>query len=234
MFSFDFTKFLFFATVTFAFLSAAGCRAGKPAETGDVPIGELKSNVPFSNREPEVYQAEMVVRTDAGERISFVAKNGSRRRTEFSRGNRGNIVLIETDRLRSLLPARKIFTELDLRASGATDDFGDFLTTEWLSDARFATFEKVGVEEGLTKYKVTVDGASEIENFVFVDDVNALLVRQEQYAVEDGVRKLFHSFELRGFRTDAEESLFQIPASFRRVSSEEFTNAVREIDNENE
>lgn len=234
MFSFDSIKFFLLATIAIFFVTFTACRTDKTPENVEVPPAHPQSNAPFSNREPDVFQAEIVVRSRDFEDVAFVARNGSRRRTEFGRGSKREIVLIESDRRVVLIPSRRIFTEQTISASGTADDFGDFLTTEWLSDARFATFERIGIENGLTKYKVAADGETDSESYVFVDESLGFPVRQEHYSAENGERKLFHSVELRGLRINADDALFEIPAGFARVTAEEFAQALRDLRIENE
>ena len=68
---------------------ASACRFWQPKT--DVPsapptppvIAEIKSEIPFATKEPEVFQTEIVVTANGGESEFFIARNGESRLTIF-------------------------------------------------------------------------------------------------------------------------------------------------------
>ena len=84
----------------------------------------------------------------------------------------------------------------------------------------YSDFEEVGRDGSVIQYKVRVNEGSASEMVVFYDQTIGLPVKQEFYSIEGETRTLQYSFELRGFKTEADESVFQIGKEFRKVSSE--------------
>ncbi|HEX8638677.1 MAG TPA: hypothetical protein VF692_11480, partial [Pyrinomonadaceae bacterium] len=78
MFSFRFSKKFFILALVLAFFSA--CRSGQNDYGGNsisepLVAEELKSEIPFSTKEPENFQAEIVVSSNGSERKTFIARN---------------------------------------------------------------------------------------------------------------------------------------------------------------
>ena len=103
-----------------------------------------------------------------------------------------------------------------------------FLTTEWLSEKRDASFEKLDSDVNLTKYRVRLDESNFSEILVYVDQNSGLPVKQEFYSIGgDGQKNLAYAFELKNLKLETEENLFSVPANFKKVSREEFQKTLR-------
>jgi len=226
MFSSNFTKF--FAASALSFLLFSGCRffsgsGSVNSSSAPAVADELKSEIPFQTREPEQFQAEISVTVNNTERKTFIARNGSARRYDFNFGAKIQFTSLQTDKSYLLFPAKKIYAETNtVEPEGArTNEWTDFLTTEWLNEKTGAKFEKLETAENLTKYRVRQDaGASEV--FVYVDETLGLPVKQEYYTIAGETRSLMYTFELKNLKLQTDENLFSVPADFKRVSTEEF------------
>lgn len=230
MFSSNLIKFLSVAALSFLLLS--GCRSGAGAgeanSTGALTAAEdLKSEIPFSTREPEQFQAEIVVTANGAERKTFVARNGANQRYDFNSGAKTEVSALSTDKSYLLASAHKIYAENAPGAQDAApDDWTAFLTTEWLNKKTDAKFEKLETSGNLTKYRVSLDESAATETFIFIDETLNLPVRQEFYTVGEQ-NTLVYAFELKNLKLETDPSLFIVPADFRRVSTEEFWKIVR-------
>ena len=125
MFSFRFSKKFAVLALTLAFFSA--CRSGQNnnGEAGAAKLfaaDELKSETPFSTKEPENFQAEIVVSTGGIERKTFVARSGERRRYDFNAGAKNQVSSISTDRNYLILPDKNIYAENTNAASDFAAD----------------------------------------------------------------------------------------------------------------
>jgi hypothetical protein len=226
MFSSNYTRF--FAAFALIFSLFPGCRPWPQTENSNsaatpAVAAELKSEIPFAAIEPARFQAEIIVTANAAERKTFVARDGANRRFDFNFGAKNHLTNLQTDKNYLLLPARKVYTEsASTETAAATDEWADFLTTEWLSAKTEAKFDKLETTESLTKYRVRMgDGASGAEVFVYVDEKLGLPVRQEFYAVGEP-KNLTYLFELKNLKLETDGGLFTVPADFRKVSAEEF------------
>lgn len=230
MFSSNLTKFPLTLALIFLLFPACGWwqrsnNANSPA-TPQV-ADELKSEIPFSSKEPEHFQAEIVVTAGGAERRTFIARSGANRRWDFNFGAKDQLTNLQTDKNYLLLPASRIYAE---NAAGAepvsTDDWADFLTTEWLSQKTEANFEKLETAGNLTKYRVRLgDGGEASEIFLYIDEKIGLPVRQEFYAGDQKV--LTYKFELKDLKLETDAGLFAVPADFKKVSAEEFRKILR-------
>ncbi len=224
MFSSNLTKFS--VTLVLIFLLFPACGWWQKSNNANLPqtpqvSDELKSEIPFSTKEPERFQAEIVVTAGETERKTFIARNGANRRYDFNFGAKNQLTNLQTDKNYLILPASKIYAE---NAAGAenvsTDDWTNFLTTEWLSQKTEAKFEKLETAGNLTKYRVRLGDDDSSEIFLYIDEKLGLPVRQEFYAGEQKV--LTYTFELKNLKLETDANLFAVPADFKKVSAEEF------------
>lgn len=196
---------------------------------------ETKSAVPFSTKEPDVYQAEIVLTNYAdgekSERKIFMARRDGKLRCDYE--NKISFFQMGENQIFLIHNGKKIYAESQTNsgdANEAADTIKDFLTAEWLNEKRGATFEKLGAENGLTKYLVRLEDApnAESETLIFVDDNLKIPVRQEFYTATGGEQKvLAFSMELENLKLEADDKLFELPRDFRKVSMKEFQKTIR-------
>jgi len=226
MFSSNLTKFLVLFTLIFSLFS--GCRfwsKTSDANTSSTPAvsDELKSEIPFICKEPEQFQAEIVITANETERRTFIARNGLNRRYDFNPGGKNQLINLQTDKNYLILPDKKIYAENNAAQTASTDDWANFLTTEWLNEKTDAGFEKLETTENLTKYRVRLAGSNTSEIFIYVDEKLNLPVKQEFYGPGSGEQKaLMYSFDLKNLKLETDENLFAVPPDFKKVSIEEF------------
>lgn len=224
----DSIKFLFLFALCF---SSCGWRAAKTAENASVSVAEeLKSTAPFSTQEPENFQAEFVVTINDSENKIFVARSGNRRRYDYNAGAANQLTTLERSAGEKflILPNEKIYAlNSAAQNSAMTENSKDFLTNELLNQKPDAKFSRLAAENGLTKYVVRFDDSAAAETIVFVDEAINLPVRQEFYSIKDGQKILTYTVEMKNFKTQVNENLFDAPKDFRKVSIETLRAAMR-------
>lgn len=216
----------------FAVLASQSCwRNGKTDEAPPTAFAsdELKSEIPFATKEPENFQADFVVTADDAETRTFFARAGEKRRIDFSSGAKNQLTVLQTGVRQSFLifPAGKIYAENSALQAQATENWKDFLTNQWLYQKAEAKFTSLGAENGAAKYSVKLNEDENGEAIVFVDEQINLPVRQEFYSVRDGKKFLNFVFEMRNFKSQAEENLFEIPKNYKKVSPESLRASMR-------
>ncbi len=184
---------------------------------------ESKNDEIYPTKEPENYQLEIVVKSDGEEdQKTLIAKSGQK---FYSISH--DIATLKLDANKTFLINfdKKIVAETSTVAT-AYDDLPNsdetlqsFLTTEFLNQKTDAKFENLGVENGLTKYKATFEAS---ESLIFVDENFKLPMRQEFYSVDGEERKLMYSTEIQNLKLKPDESFFDVPKDFRKVSIAEF------------
>lgn len=215
---------LVLAILTFCF----GCRfCQNPANTNTSPGSESfpedKSDLPFSTREPDVYQARIVVTSGGTQRVTFVARNGAKRRCGYEAWESGTAVWLRTDKDYLLLPEKKIYMEEGPPGEGPAPSAAvDALTVEWLNIRASSKFQDLGAENGLRKFSAKLDESDVSEVLLFIDEASGLPLRQEYYSISGEGRELVYSFEVRDLKLEAGDDLFTIPGDYRKVSTDEF------------
>lgn len=226
MFSSNLTKF--FALAWLIFLLFAGCRFWQKTNDADPsappPVADdLKSEIPFATREPEQFQAEIVVTANETKRTTFIARNGAHRRWDFNFGAKNQLTNLQIDKNYLILPGRKIYVEKPAPAAPAEpDEWADFLTTEWLSAKWQAGYEKLETSENLTRYRVEMGSPDSTEVYIYIDETLGLPVRQEFYAVAGAEKILTYRFELKNLKLEIDGGVFALPPDYKKVSAEEF------------
>ena len=214
-------KLLFLFTLLFG----SSCRfwqsnSNSNPQTVQIEPPEIVSEVPFSTKEPESFQADLLTKNEGQEEKTFIARSRGR---FFSRKNETAILQIEPNKSFLINFAKKIYVEnvgkTSAKAETSGETLNDFLTTEWLNQKTEARFENLGTENGLSKYRVVFEAS---ESLIFVDENYKIPVRQEFYSVEGETKTLVYSVELQNLKLMVDELVFELPKDFRKVSSEEF------------
>ena len=213
--------FKYFLAVALIFCSS--CRfwqnsANSNVSNNQANVAEIVSEVPFSTKEPETFQAEIITKFEEENEKTFIAQSKGK---VFLR--KGATATLQTEPNKSFLLnfEKKIYVENAGKsvATNSGETLNDFLTTEWLNQKADVKFENLGEENGLTKYKAIFESS---ESLIFVDETFKIPLRQEFYSIEGETRTLVYSIELQNFKLIAEEQLFELPKDFRKVSLEEF------------
>jgi hypothetical protein len=215
-------SFKYFLLILLIF--SASCRYWQtPANSNSAAdrtnIAEIESEIPFSTKEPETFQAEIINQFEDETETNFIARSNGR---FFQR--KGDLAILQKEPNQSFLInfKEKTYAE-NLTKSAVKESSGetlnDFLTTEWLNQKSEVRFESLGTENGLSKYRASFENS---ESLIFVDENFKIPVRQEFYSIEGETKTLLYSYQLQNIKLTADEQFFQIPKDFRKVSPEEF------------
>lgn len=191
---------------------------------------EIKNGIPFTNTEPESFQAEFVISTGDKADKTFVARVGDNRRNDYNYGQKNQVSVVQLADNKYFLTfnEKNIYAENSTNAVFETaENPFDFLTTEWLNQKSDAKFETLGTENGIQKYRVILVGNQMAESIIWVDDALNLPVKQEFYSINGEQRTLNFTFEMKNFTTKVDSVLFEIPKNFRKVSIEEFQKIIK-------
>lgn len=197
---------------------------------------------PFSTKEPDRYQAIRITSfTETGNNENssssrsnrvLIARDGEKRREEYSAGTSGEIVYLEIPSGRFIvLPASRMYADLS-SASGENDpdrtsDDSPELSADYLLNEPHApaTYETLGTESlagrTTTKYRVVVlDGtASPSETFIWVDEVLGIPVRSETMSKFNGHSSKV-TMELMNVKLEVDERSFSWPSDYKKVEAQ--------------
>lgn len=203
-----------FHATCFLSIVFAGCGLWRGNENSQITFAsQPKSEFPFSIREPEVFQAELVVRTGGTERRTFIARNGAMRRIDFDLGTDNHRAVLITDKEYLLFFQRMVFEEHEMSSNAAS--LYEPLTAQILNARDYASFEEMKRDGQVVEYRARINESANSEVRIFFDESIGLPVRQEFYSIEGDQRGLQYFVELRGFRAEAEPGLFVVPRNFR-------------------
>ena len=214
-----------------ALLSCQACGFWR-GQTGATPsptpfvAEEIKSAIPFSTKEPDVYQMEIVVTANNIEDVTFTTRNETRRLIIFNFRTEAETAVLELGANQSFLiaPNRKIYAQKEY--DGGVE-IADFLTAELLNRKTDARFETLGAENNLARYRINMDDAQNSEIIVSVDENIGLPVKQEFYSIGGEQKILTYSVELKNFSLQTDANFFEIPKDYRKVSAKEFREITR-------
>ncbi len=232
MFSSNSTRIFF----VFALLFCQACgfwRGQTGANTSPAPFAaeEIKSAIPFSTKEPGVYQTEIVVTANGVEDVTFTARNETNRLTVYNFQTESETAVLKVGENQTFLiaPRRKIYAleEFDDGSSNSIETAGDFMIAELLNRKKDARFESLGAENNLVRYLVSFDDAPNSEIIVSIDERIGLPVKQEFYSIGGGQKILTFVTELKNFSLKADAKIFEIPQDYRKVSAKEFRQLMR-------
>ncbi len=219
-------KYLFF--IFFALMLTASCRFCQTDPTRNKiqdPESEIQTDIPFSTKEPENFQADIVVTTvingKTAERRYLIAKNGNRSLHTFDleSENERSILRLE-DKTILIENKSKSYREISKENSAnfIDDSLIKNLISKWLNEKVSASFVKLEVENGLTKYRVNLDSKTNSEILIFIDEKIQLPVRQEFYSIVENKIILNYTIELKNFKLLAEEQLFELPKDHKEIN----------------
>ncbi len=185
-----------------------GCGGTQTTETTAVPpTPEESKRFPFSLREPDVYQADIVVTAMGEETRYFVARKGTNSRLDFYRDGKPATTELGTDAIYSIDHDAKTYEVTTSGSDLPRTDAGD-LGRRYFQRGLPYRYEELDRKDGVVRYK-----ARDAEIIVTIDEATGLMVRQE---FSEGGEVVF-VYELRNVKLDVDDSVFSLPAGYRPI-----------------
>ncbi len=213
-----------FLACSLVLIISAGCGSGPDnRNTGLTIVPEIKSEFPFSTKEPENFQCEMIVTAAETVRTTFIAKKGSKRRIDYDFGTASQRSFLQTDKDYIISYAKKIYAEIaPSQNSGTAENVWDEFTSRLLNGRGQAQIEEIGTEGNLRIYKIIIGESSFSEILIYVDPAIGIPVKQEFFSVNGDQKALQYSVEFKNLVLEIDDGLFEIPKNFQKVSPANF------------
>jgi hypothetical protein len=191
---------------------AAGCSwfgGNEPPSNSSVTVKPPETGIPFETKEPETFQADFITVSGGGESRSHFAKRQDRWRFDSFDADGPTRSIVQGPTLAYIDHTRKQYSEPPTNGPDAQPPFLADLTTSLLHPKQPARFEKLGTENNIERYRVTVEGINSASTILY-DTTIKMVVRHE---LGGGF-----AFEMRNFTLEVDEAVFQIPNGYRKVA----------------
>ena len=201
-----------FAIVWAALIS--GCSVQQPPGS---QLAAEPSEPPFSNSEPDRYQAIVVQSSPAGSVRFLIARDGEQWRIDAEYGGPNQTGSLHVDKKDYILDfAKKVYSEYTAghgfdERPGMVEEISHGL----LNSREVANYQLVGTEGELTRYKMTNSKGKEA--IIIVDTVKRLPVKKEIYNTADGGSQLEMTITLEDLRLEPDAANFELPKDFKQV-----------------
>jgi hypothetical protein len=214
--------------------SACSLWSGSAPATIDPPAPASQHTavaLPFSTKEPQTYQAEMIVSFPGDAAVTeqryFTARDGERRRTDRELPGKETLSVLE------LTGGKQLILQQQKKCSPAEDAalptrqgeaFTDFMTNEWLSERIPASYQEQGAEDvngkSLKKYSVKFEkGGSQAT--VWIDEALGIPVKTEIYDLKDGQISNKVTTEFRNLKLSIDSNVFEKPPGCQNITAKE-------------
>lgn len=195
-----------------------GCGSTQTNENvAAAPLAERKSGFPFSTKEAEVYQGDIVINGREADR-TVVARKAERWREDQFRGGTLWLTELYTDKRYSIDHSRKIYIEEQVNENGI-ESF-ERMPLDIFRGTDLYEFDEIGREGTLIKYKVRPNKYMSDEVLIDVDTTSGMIVRHEFKSAEPEQGGFV--YEVRNLKLNVDDCVFALPAGFRKVSPDEF------------
>ena len=211
----------YFLFVCFFALSLQACGSSQSNVNAPVDLNlPATGEFPFSTKEPEIYQAVLFVESGAFRDKWFVARKNAVWRIDFFDNGEQTRTQINTDAIYQIDHKRKVYTA-NSENTGTLSD----LTDKFFRGKEYRKFEETGREGDLVKYKIA-GAAGKGDVLISVDEKTGVMMRQEFLA--SGSESVPFVYEVKDLKFDVDDSVFQIPAGFRKVTAEEYRTLTKQ------
>jgi hypothetical protein len=201
-------------------LAIMGC-GGRAIDIGNVgeQAGRRASKFPFEVREPDVYQGEFTLTHGAAVDRWFRARNGERWRLERLVDGRPRRTHIRNGDLYVIDHEKRVYA---IQESQNSPPAYPSLSPHELFAGFVASFEELGSEGAVTRYRLKRRTEAVEEVTLHYDTEKKMIVRQERTDITNGGRLVTSIFEIRDLKLEAHDELFAIPHGYRQISWAEY------------
>ena len=200
------------ATIYLCAAISAACGSSQPAvNKAIVPPPDAQKSIPFSLKEPEVYQAEVHILTADSDERYFVARKGERWRFDIYDGQTMTMSQMCSDRLYYVDNVRKLYAVAAEPGDPMTPSLPPDPMQNFYKGREHFDFQEAGRDGATVKYKVVAKEPI----YIYYDTEKGMITRQE-FLGADGTAKFV--YELRDIRMEVDEAIFELPKGYRKAA----------------
>ena len=189
------------------------CGSSQTNENKEVSLtGESSSEFPFTVKEPDVYQTDVVVTAGGVETRWTVARNSEKWRYDIYAGAAMSVSQIRSDKLYYIDHRKKTYWEMSEKPG--TGEISD-IARSFFRGYEHNDFDETGREGNIIKYKVRPIDKRPRSILISIDTASGMMVKQEFLAADGGVQ---YVYELRNLKLSVDDSTFAMPPDYRKVA----------------
>ncbi len=218
--------FVFFIIIT-TFSSCRYLQSSSNSTNLPFEIKKTANEFIFSTQEPKDYQAEIIIKANDEEQIIFVARKAENRLLKYDVGGKSEFAIVLNETKNYLINSEKrIFAENEIvQDNKFGENWFDFLTNEKLNQKNDLSFESLGMENNLAKYRII---SGETDAFIWIDEATKLPMKQEFL---NSQKQIEFTIEIKNIKFETELNLFEIPKEYKKLSVKEFQEIIYNADN---
>jgi hypothetical protein len=184
------------------------CSGTQPPSNRTISLaGEEPSEFPFSTKEPEQYQADIVITTGQKEDKFFVARSSAKWRIDFFEEGQLTTTELNSDSRSTIDHRAKTYS---IASGGLLTVKADDMARSFFRGKKYRDFEDLGSEAGVKKYRVVSDNDDII---ISIDEASGLIVKEE-FKDKQGTAHM--TYELRNLKLAVDDSVFQLPRGYQK------------------
>ena len=215
----------FFLLAGFCALIFQGCGSSPKVDNKEVSLTtESKNKFPFSTKEPENYQSDVVMNNGYTEDRWFVARKGNKWRYDVFRGADRRMSQLRSDKLYFVDYQKQVYWEMpEQRYPTGDPGYSSDPMREFFRGVEHREFDEVGREGNLIKYKVRTTDLSAGDILIYIDAESGMIVKQEFTSTReqgDAAVPVSYVYEIRNLKMDVDESVFDIPQGYKKIAAE--------------
>ena len=214
-------NYFIFAGLLAFLLQACGSAATSENKPVEIKI-ETKNEFPFPVKEPEVYQAEMVVTSSGVESRWFIARDREKSRFDTFVGDVPGSSKIRNDKLYIVDHQKRTYAVMDSEAGSAATG-SDEIAVSFFRAKEYREFEDLGLDGKFRKFKVKETSGAKGSILIYIDEASGMMVKQEFLGVQDASGlQVKVTCELRDLKFEVNDAVFSIPAGYKLVTLDAF------------
>lgn len=177
---------------------------------------------PFQNSEPEKYQTEVWQTSATGIEKFLIVRDGARWRIDSAYGSPEQVSSMHTDKDYVASISSKSYAEYPVsHGFDERENMANEISFGLINSRKKAAYEKMGTENGITKYRIAPAPPKNIETVIHFDEKLGRPVKKELFKNDGANRLLDRTIELSGFKNEVDQTLFAFPKDFKKVSVED-------------
>lgn len=195
-------------------ITLQGCGSSQTNENTEITLeADVESRFSFPTREPEVYQAEVMLASGANADRWFVARRGDKWRLDIFRGDEKVTTRLRNGGLFTINHEKRTYT-VTIEGSGPGGAINEDAVL-FFRGVDYLDYEEVSSDSTVVTYKSRPHRPTADKVLITVDKTSGMILMQEFLDADGNPGGVF--YELRNLKLDVDDAAFGLPEGYRKV-----------------